>query len=138
MQIASLVFIALTSLVPLALIGAEIRHWYYTNRTDSQATENALRRLTRRSLGCLMLLVMLVLLVFPPAAWLSPLAHAAKLLVCVGLGLMVILLSAVDLRAVRRELKQEIQKIQDRSARELLNLADSDRSAGSDSSNSQQ
>ncbi|NQU43236.1 hypothetical protein HQ520_08110 [bacterium] len=97
---------------------SEYRHWRSV-RVDPHRRPRALRRFCRRTAGATLLLIVLVLFWYPSAQVLTPYQWAFKLLVSLALCFLVIAMALWDFRAVRREIRSDVEGFVKQSAQDL-------------------
>lgn len=105
------------SLFLLLLIAGLLAHeWkeWNRNRDDARKRQTAQKRLFRRSIGAILLLVVVVLLRYPALGALSPRMAFLKILACLLICLFLIILAIWDARAVLKSLHADsVQDLRD-------------------------
>lgn len=112
-------FVGVSAFAILLLLLREAQQWRRSRSLEGERGRLARARWWRRAGGSLLVLVVLALLVYPPASRLSPVEELTKMLVCLVLSLVLMLLAVYDFRAMRRQLLLELQQFQAESAQDL-------------------
>ena len=118
LEVLGLISYVVLAIVLLLVGRTELRAWWH-DRGDARLRPRAFHRLWRRLAGIVLLVVVLVLLRYPPQEALTPHQMGLKILVCLALCGFLLVLALWDLRTIRHEMQHEVKTFLDNSTEEF-------------------